>query len=586
MPGLRRLLLISPLLVTWMFGPALRADAQTGPTCATSQSPAPIPRQLTAAQLQQALAPAPAATGPFDIVIVPGPMLAANPAAVEAFNRAAAQWEQRITDPITVTIQADLVTLEPNLLGWAASIPVQMPYSVVRDKLVADASGEARDALVASLPAASPPFVLPPTVTYNGQVVGTKANFKALGFANLDVMLETPTDAFIFFNSRLTFDFDNRDGLPATSIDFEMVAAHEIGHALGFSSQVDAVDGNPMPTSVGASTLDLFRFQLGGPADPQNAAQFATFARELRPGIEVNFDDTKHTLLRLSTGRRSGDGRQASHWKDDAFLSGFMIGVMDPTANVQSARVASADLLLLDLIGYEIAVGEAPPSVTLTTNGDPLAPVTVAAGVQVALGSVATDADGLGFPILLVLGGPGRIPFLWNFDGATPLGGELSATLTNPLVRFPLAPGEASRTFAVSFQAFDTLGDVTTVPMPIRVVQPTPPSVTVRANGQPISAPLNVRTGTRIQLSASASDPDGLGYPLFNGIGINTDLSFLWNFDGATPLSGDLSGVSPNPLVQFNLAAGQASRTFRLDVTVPDAFGATRKVAFTVNVTR
>jgi hypothetical protein len=158
--------------------------------------------------------------------------------------------------------------------------------------------------------------------------------------------------------------------------------------------------------------------------------------------------------------------------------------------------------------------------------------------------------------------------------------------LPNPLVRFSLSPGEPARTFNLTFTAFDSLGDSTAAAVPIRVVPPTPPTVTVRANGQLVSGALNIRTGAQIQFAATATDPDGLGYPLLNGAGDTTDIFFLWNFDGATPLSGSSSTTLANPLVRFDLAAGQSSRTFRVQLTVPDQFGATRITTVTVNVTR
>src|SRR5262245_31162864 len=93
--------LTSILLAASALGAAGRAEAQAGQICATAQSPRSTSSTLTPSQIQQALAPAPAAAGPFDIVIHPGAGLAANPAALAAFNRAAAQWEQWIRDPIT-----------------------------------------------------------------------------------------------------------------------------------------------------------------------------------------------------------------------------------------------------------------------------------------------------------------------------------------------------------------------------------------------------------------------------------------------------------------------------------------------------
>ncbi len=60
--------------------------------------------------------------GSADIVINPNPTLSANPAALAAFNRAAATWEKYISDPVTVTIDAGLAALGPGILGQSGSI--------------------------------------------------------------------------------------------------------------------------------------------------------------------------------------------------------------------------------------------------------------------------------------------------------------------------------------------------------------------------------------------------------------------------------------------------------------------------------
>ena len=43
-------------------------------------------------------------------------------------------------------------------------------------------------------------------------------------------------DAGIGFNSAHSFDFNPDDGITAGSLDFDAVVVHEIGHALGFTS--------------------------------------------------------------------------------------------------------------------------------------------------------------------------------------------------------------------------------------------------------------------------------------------------------------------------------------------------------------
>ena len=107
----RRVLGAAMLACAWAAGPAA-ADTP----CATAMSPRPIPIPVTASEL--ALAQQAPALGSFNIVINAGAGLAGNAAALAAFNRAADQWEAWISDPITVTIVADLQNLgNPSIIG-------------------------------------------------------------------------------------------------------------------------------------------------------------------------------------------------------------------------------------------------------------------------------------------------------------------------------------------------------------------------------------------------------------------------------------------------------------------------------------
>ena len=186
-------------------------------------------------------------------------------------------------------------------------------------------------------------------------MVATKANLKAMGFAGLDGAFGA-NDANITFSSSFAFDFDNSNGVTAGQLDFETVAAHEIGHALGFISGVDDVDflvGLGAAAPVDVFPLDLFRFEEGTANDPATAANFATFPRSMTSNTAANTDDIAHEW-RMSTGSDSGDGRQASHWRDD-LLGGSLVGVMDPTLSAGVVElVALPDLRALDVIGYEI----------------------------------------------------------------------------------------------------------------------------------------------------------------------------------------------------------------------------------------
>jgi hypothetical protein len=296
----------------------------------------------------------------FNIVIVPGAALAANVPALQAFERAANQWEQYIRDPIVVTVNADLAPLAPNVLGSTNSFVLAGGYDEIRDAMVADAGDESDDVVATLLPtAAGFSGFLPAGFGFDGSLQLTKANAKALEFTGLDELFGV-SDAQITFSSNFSFDFDNSNGVTLGQHDFETVAAHEIGHALGFISEVDFVDfvkgSNATSQNVEPTTLDLFRFDDAAANDPETYAEFATYPRSLVPGNIEHFDQISNLYfgdeeVLLATGVTQGDGRQASHWKD--FF--FTLGLLDPTlASGQISPIQANDLRAFDLIGYDI----------------------------------------------------------------------------------------------------------------------------------------------------------------------------------------------------------------------------------------
>src|SRR5262245_17253971 len=332
--------------------------------CPTALTPAPVPVELR----DEELVPAPRALrlGAFDIAVVPGPGLAAPPAAMSAVGCAARQWEGYVADPVTGRMDGEGAPIgDPDVPGATSSVLLGGSYDLVRDRIVADA--DADDGVLAWLPTAGGfSTYLPLGYGLTGRLVGTKANFKAAGFGGLDQQFG-PTDATIVFNSLFDFDFDNRDGVMPGAVDFETVVAHEIGHALGFVSEVDTVDVYLPPLEVDIGVLDLFRFRNDTFADPSTSTQFQVAPRSMVPGPDDIFDVV--TLeARMSTGAVTGDGRQASHWKDDV-LTGLMVGLMDPTLpRGYHEAIRTADIRALDAIGWDIVGGVVTTTTTSTTS--------------------------------------------------------------------------------------------------------------------------------------------------------------------------------------------------------------------------
>lgn len=333
-----------------------------------------------------ALAPLPPATSTlsaFNIVLAPSVALRANTGAMAAFERAALAWEAYFSDPIVITIDADFAALAPNTIGQASTMLLMGSYSEIRDQLVLDSLTDPDDLINAYLPTDTEfTAILPTGFSLTGNIVAAKGNLKAMGFEDLDRDFGI-SDAMITFNNLFAFDFDNSDGVTLGQIDFETVAIHEIGHSLGFFSVVDEVDfllSQSTPGAVSPRPLDLFRFRNNDMiSDPETAARFTLNSRDLTPGMSIPGAEAITDFVLpipggapieelMSTGLSTGDGRQASHWKDDAF-TGENIGVMDPTliSGVRSP-IRPSDVRALDLIGYDATIPE-PGSLAMLAAG-------------------------------------------------------------------------------------------------------------------------------------------------------------------------------------------------------------------------
>ncbi|MFM2198904.1 MAG: hypothetical protein RLZZ505_2336 [Verrucomicrobiota bacterium] len=296
----------------------------------------------------------------FDFTFTP----TSSTADIAGFNAAANFWSSRFTDNVIIRMDVGTSALAPNVLAQAGSTQGTTSFSDFRNFLSADATSAFDTQAVASLSAGSSFNMLLNRTSNNPNGAGspiayvdndgdannskinlTTANAKALGYSVPD----TVTDAEITFSNSFPWDYDRSDGITSGTYDFVGIAIHEIGHALGFISGVDVLDGNSTSPNFFSdelftfvSPLDLFRY---------STASTALGVIDWSAGTEVKYfslDKGVTNLGGFSTGSVHGDGQQASHWKDNLGL-----GILDPTA-AQGELLAftTLDLTAFDVIGW------------------------------------------------------------------------------------------------------------------------------------------------------------------------------------------------------------------------------------------
>ncbi len=298
------------------------------------------------------------------------------PTAIEAFKRAAARWETQIRTPLTIVIDVDfgatlfgrpfdsdvVAATDAQVLGGNAL------YPAVRAELISGPYSPGQTSFYSSLP----PRAVP---TDRGETTGLLASSATLRALNLIDPVAHPDEelnAFgpppaVGFNSAFKFDFKAGDGIDPDKLDFEAMALHELGHVLGFISSVGQQEMDSS-IEVEPAIWDLFRVRPDA-----ITSDFATTQRVLSSGGEQSFY-AGGVKQALSTGRpdgATGDGRQASHWKDDN-LTGQYRGVMDPTiAPGERQLLTDDDLAVLEAIGYRARSLTDPTTVVALKSGLP-----------------------------------------------------------------------------------------------------------------------------------------------------------------------------------------------------------------------
>jgi hypothetical protein len=288
-----------------------------------------------------------------------------DPRALAGFQAAANNWSAVLRDPVTVNLNIGFSALGAGILGSTGSTRGTVSYDTYRNALAADAWGANDQAAVAGMsknsclnvymngtgvnPAgtgSATPFLDANCNANNKTIRLTTANARAVGLLGANDPL---VDGSVSFSTAFTWDFDPSNGINSDAFDFIGVATHEIGHALGFVSGVDTLDLNRAGAFSDAAftyiaPADLFRCSN----DSRAAGADIDWTADNRAKY-FSLDNCITKVAPFSNGTTFGDGRQASHWKDN-----LGIGILDPTsARGELLAISAIDIQLFDTIGWD-----------------------------------------------------------------------------------------------------------------------------------------------------------------------------------------------------------------------------------------
>jgi len=263
------------------------------------------------------------------------------PAALAALESVAVFIEGLFDDEVDVSINIGFAPLGPGILGMAQSYYAGNPaYSITRSSLVADMDGD--DSIQLQLPSDN---TIPVRYTYTTSTVTNEDRVYFLVSTYNAVIGSFPSlAAQITFSSNYTWDYDPSDGV--YGMCFQSVAAHEVGHALGFVSNADGY-------AQDIDALDMYRFQNSdgtGNFNPDTWYDFQTTARMV--DISGGNDDVNSDMIEVEYRMSDGEPYQASHFSQYN-VNAIMQPAIGSGETFYPNFFRAADRNMFDAIGWD-----------------------------------------------------------------------------------------------------------------------------------------------------------------------------------------------------------------------------------------